>query len=184
MTLDLTPAGQVFMNSWSARYPETPPINYLFKSRLASRWMRIHSLPAAQRYAQTKADWDVLLTRQNAVIDHLVPSGAPVHVVFNWIGRDNHIFKSCNLERLGIFRVEGDEVEFDSWLLDDEWESGTFNTLLTMVADDQIRAFIIAPACLIAPYDGGMDVILKDTHTAHDFKRHFATWISPREDGL
>jgi hypothetical protein len=29
-----------------------------------------------------------------------------------------------------------------------------------------------------------MDIILKDPHTAHAFKRHFADWVSPREDRL
>jgi hypothetical protein len=53
-----------------------------------------------------------------------------------------------------------------------------------MIADESMRAFIIALDCLISPYDGGIDVILRDPHTAHTFKRHFADWVSPREDRL
>jgi hypothetical protein len=47
-----------------------------------------------------------------------------------------------------------------------------------------MRAFVTAPDSLISPYDGGMDMILKDPYTTHAFKRHFAHWVSPHEDGL
>lgn len=52
-----------------------------------------------------------------------------------------------------------------------------------MIADDVMRAFIIAPDCLIAPYDGGMDVFLKDAFSAHAFERKFADGMSKRKDG-
>jgi hypothetical protein len=37
---------------------------------------------------------------------------------------------------------------------------------------------------LIAPYDGGVDVILKDLHSCSVFKKKFKDWLSKREDGL
>jgi hypothetical protein len=145
--------------------------------------VRIYSLPEGQRYPNDKADWHHLLVRQNAVIDYLVPQGQPIQFVWNWLGRDSHIFKSYDLVRLGVFCDVRAETEYESWLLNDRWASGAFNIFLTLIADEAMRAFIIAPDCLIAPYDGGMDVILKDPNTAHAFKRHFADWVSPREDG-
>jgi hypothetical protein len=182
MNSNLTADGERFLKSWQQNYPETPPINYWFKSKLRARWMRIHSLPNAKRYPDDKTDWDILLSRQNEVIDYLVPQDAPITWVWNWLDNDCHIFKSFDLTRLGVFRY--DEAEYESWMMDDLWESGIFDTFLMMIAGEQMRAFLIAPDCLISPYDGGMDVILKDPHTAHAFKRHFANWVSPREDRL
>jgi hypothetical protein len=175
--------GVHFMLGWQRAYPETPPITYHFKWNLSKRWVRIYSLPEGQRYPNDKADWHHLLVRQNAVIDYLVPQGQPIQFVWNWLGRDSHIFKSYDLVRLGVFCDVRAETEYESWLLNDRWASGAFNIFLTLIADEAMRAFIIAPDCLIAPYDGGMDVILKDPNTAHAFKRHFADWVSPREDG-
>ncbi len=181
---DLTPAGVSFMADWSRDYPETPPINYHFKRLLPKRWMRIHSLPNSKRYAQDAAEQAILLARQNAVIDYLIPKNQAIQWIFNWLDRDSYMFKSFDLIPLGVMRTEGDEAEFDSWLLPDHWQTGSSDPFLAMIADDAMRAFIIAPDCLIAPYDGGIDVILKDAHTAHVFKRHFADWVSPRDDGL
>ena len=175
-------AQQRFLDDWNRHYPETPPISYLFKSQLPKRWVRVHSLPAAKRYPDNRAEWDVLLMRQNAVIDYLVPQNTPITWVWNWLERDCPIFKSFDLTRLGIFRH--DESAFESWQMKDHWGSRLSNPFLMMIAKEQMRAFIIAPDCLIAPYDGGVDVILQDSHTAIAFKQHFADWLSTREDGL
>ncbi len=180
----LTDEGVKFLDDWHRRYPEASPISYLFKQHLPKRWVRIHSLPEAQRYPSGEADWDILLQRQNAVIAHLVAPGTPMQIIYNWIGRDNHLHRSENLTRLGSVSVAGDEVEFECWLSHDTWQPRAFNTLLMMIAEEQLRAFFIAPSCLIAPYDGGMDIILDDAHTAHALKRHFANWLSHRPDGL
>jgi hypothetical protein len=177
-------ARETFLKVWQRDYPETPPINYHFKHHLPKRWIRIHSLPNAQRYPNDKADWAMLLSRQNAVIDYLVPQDTPIQWVWNWIGRDTHIHQSFSPIALGMFSAGEGEPDFECHVLDDVWRTGEADVFLTMIADESMRAFIIAPDCLIAPYDGGMDIILKDPHTAHAFKRHFADWVSPRADGL
>jgi hypothetical protein len=179
----LTVYGERFLQEWQKRYPETLPISYQFKWKLPTRWIRIYSLPDAQRYPNDKTDWDILLSRQNTVIDHLITPGTPIQWVWNWLEHDSHIFKAFPLARLGVFQNVDAETEFESWLLDDTWKSKRFDTFLIMIADESMRAFMIAPDCLIAPYDGGMDIVFNDALVAQDFKRHFADWVSPRDDG-
>jgi hypothetical protein len=175
-----------FMKMWERDYPETAPIDFLFKIYLTKRWIRVYSLHEGHRYPEDELDWNILLSRQNTVIDYLVPQGTPITWVFNWLENDNHIFKSFDLIPLGGFTDKDYlEGELESWMLKAQWESGLFNTFLMMIANEEVmRAFIIAPNCLIAPYEGGMDIVLKDPHTADAFKRHFADWVSPRQDGL
>jgi hypothetical protein len=181
---DLTAAGILFMADWQRLYSDTPPLSHHFKWCLPKRWMRIHSLPDGKRYADDKAESAIILTRQNAVIDHLVPQGQSIQILFTRIETDSHIFTSFDLTRLGMVRAAGDECDYEIWMLNDNWKSGDHNVLLMMIADDEIEAFIMAPDCLIAPYDGGMDLILKDAYTAHAVKRQFVDWLSQREDGL
>jgi hypothetical protein len=173
-----------FLDYWQALYPETPPINHLFKRHLRTRWARIHSLPEAKRYADDKPEWDELLRRQNNVIDSLVPQGTMIKIVINYIAIDNYLFKSFDLENIGVFVDEEGETVYQSFQFETTWESHTLNPVLMMIAHDDMRAFIIAPDCLISPYDGGLDLILKDPHTCWEFKRKFPHWLSKREDGL
>jgi hypothetical protein len=176
---------EAFLAEWRLRYPEILPIRALLNNRqFPNCWMRIHSLPLSKRYPDTKAEWDILLSRQNALIDYLVPQATAIRIVINWIERDNYLFKSFKLEPLGIFQEAEGEPEYDSFLMETTWESHTENPLLMMIADESLQAFIIASDCLIKPYDGGVDVILKDPHTCYALKRRFKDWLSKRPDGL
>jgi hypothetical protein len=173
-----------FLTYWQGIYPESPPIASFFKKRLSKRWARIHSLPESKRYANTKAEWDVLLDRQNSAINSLVEQHSPIRIVINYIDIDCHLFKSYDLENIGVFVDEEGETVYQSFTFDTTWESHTLNPILILIADGDLRAFIIAPDCLIAPYDGGVDVILKDARRCWQFKRKFKDWLSKREDGF
>jgi hypothetical protein len=37
---------------------------------------------------------------------------------------------------------------------------------------------------IIAPYDGGVDIIFGDKHPLSIFKEKYKNWLSKREDGL
>ncbi len=58
--------------------------------------------------------------------------------------------------------------------------------LLKEIAEYELRAYFISIAkeCIIAPYDGGMDIILKDTATRDRYKLKYQEWLSLREDGM
>jgi hypothetical protein len=102
----------------------------------------------------------------------------------NDIGIDSHLFKSFDLENIGVFVDQEGEAVYQSFTFETTWESHTLNSILMLIADGDLRAFFIAPRCLIAPYDGGVDVILKDLHSCSVFKQKFKDWLSKREDGL
>jgi hypothetical protein len=181
---DIELAKTKFLAYWQDLYPESSPISYLFKFRMGKRWARIHSLPDSKRYADIKTEWDALLDRQNRVIDSLIEQHSPIRIVINYIDTDCYLFKSFNLENIGVFTEAEGEAAYQSFLLETTWESHSWNPILMMIANGDLRAFIIAPNCLIAPYDGGVDVILKDPHTCWAFKRQFKDWLSKRADGL
>jgi hypothetical protein len=173
-----------FLEYWNSLYPETPPINYFFKERLKKRWLRIHSLPQSKRYADTKEEWDILFHRQNTVIADLVGEDAAIKVVVNFIEIDNYLFKSFNFINIGVFTDMERETVFQSFLFEITWQENTLNPMLIMIAQEEMRAFIIGDNCLIAPYDGGMDVVFKDGYTKGLFKEKYKDWLSVREDGL
>jgi hypothetical protein len=175
---------QQFQHFWALHYPELPPINDVFKQRFSDRWVRIHSLPDSKRYADTKSEWDILLQRQNAVIDHVLQQDEKIQIVINAAEEHNYMFTAFNAHAIGVFKDADHETEFSSFVIDETWQSHTFNPMLIMIAEEQMRAFIIGTDCIVAPYDGGMDIIAKDTEACWAFKRHFSNWLSKRHDGL
>jgi hypothetical protein len=181
---DLTPAGTTFLARWQAHYPDSFPISYSLKWQFPKRWVRFHSLPESRRYAADQAQSDELLMRQNTIIKALIPYGHRIEIVFSQLEPECHLFQSYNLTPLGAFPDAAAEMPMQAWLMSDIWEEGGLDIPLLMVAGDQARAIIMGPDCLIAPYDGGIDVIASDAFTAHALRRQFLDWASSREDGL
>jgi hypothetical protein len=86
------------------------------------------------------------------------------------------LFKSFDLKNIGVFVDEEGETVYQSFIFQTTWEHSTMDALLELRAQEDLRAFFIAP------YDGGMDVIMKGTHTCWRFKRTFKDWLSKRPD--
>lgn len=54
------------------------------------------------------------------------------------------------------------------------------------IANDNTQAFFVSfdKKIIVAPYDGGVDFILKNNQTRDNFKEKYKEWLSEREDGL
>jgi hypothetical protein len=176
-----------FLQLWQSRYPQTPSVSHLFKQRLTDRWARIHSLPKAKRYADTKAEWDILLHRQTTVMSDLLGDVTQVRMVLNSYTASHPLPKMKPVAYLGDFADETDPESGErvhAHLVTVGLDGKSLTPLLKLVADDRLRAFFVGGNCLIAPYDGGMDVILENAAVCREFKPKYAEWLSERADGL
>jgi hypothetical protein len=188
---------------WAASYPETGLISYQFRHIHPDRWFRIHSLPGSQRYAYSEEEWDILLTRQNNIITDLLGNDPNVFLVtgdyaYNGVAdlhptQEEEVFQSYTFYRLN-------EVDLHS-LSPEEYEEGQFHRpavaetiwvphqhdpLLRAIANCSVMAFFVSPTehVIVAPYDGGVDFVLKDTNTRNFYKQKYKDWLSFRSDGL
>jgi hypothetical protein len=191
-----------FKTFWASTYPKTIPVSWCLKYDYPERWFRIHSLPASKRYAANPKEWEILLDRQNKIITKLL--GRKSKTIF--VTGEYHL--EGKKELLPISEVESIKaysftkaVPVNLHTLDPEeyepgqvykpifteltWEKNKFDHLLKEIADDLLKAFFISPSrhCILAPYDGGMDIILKDTSKRDKYKAKYADWLSEREDG-
>ncbi len=173
-----------FFDFWNKSYPETSPINYLFKLTLSDRWFRIHSLPESKRYANSDEDWRILLERQNTIIDDLIFQNTKIKVVVNFIEINNPLFKKYDFTNIGVLVDNKAERVYQSFLFETIWTMNSLNDMLKDIANDELRAYIIGDDCIISPYDGGMNLYLKDSETRDFYKNKYKKWLSLREDGM
>lgn len=87
-----------------------------------------------------------------------------------------------------IFDDEADEKSgeiFPFYSTISSWKHIPKN-LLESAANDEIRVFFVdfSKKIILAPYDGGMDIIFPDEKTRENYKKIFQNWLSNREDGL
>jgi hypothetical protein len=186
---------------WRTTYPETGPISYRFRHVYPDRWFRIHSLLDMQRYATTEAEWVILLNRQNYLLTGLMGSNAEILLVTGDYEFDDIIlpeaatnalsgFPFTPAERLDLHQLLPEEHQpgeyYQPRFSEQVWQSKRFNPLLREIANCQTTAFFASQrnACLVAPYDGGVDVVLKDEATRDYYKRLYRAWLSPLPSGL
>ena len=106
---------------------------------------------------------------------------------------DYDFFKTLTinkLERIDLFKNSGDWYDegcfYTPFFAKTLIKSQSFEAILRAVADDEIRVFFLNTSTntIIAPYDGGVDVILKDIETMLFYKEKYKNWLSERADGL
>jgi hypothetical protein len=199
-----------FSAFWQATYPAAGPLSYRFRHTYPERWLRIHSLPAGQRYPNSSQDWQVLLARQNAVLAELLSPGeavllltgeydfAAVRSLVPWQYHPPMALQTLCFTTLPSFPLvqlapdphdaSGYEPNdlFHPVLAQISWRLGGWDALLREMALDEWRAFFVVPAqpLLIAPYDGGLDLVFPDSATRERYKAHFAVWLSPHPAGV
>jgi hypothetical protein len=193
-----------FQAFWAENFSAIPPINHLFKHVLSPRWLRIHSLPDAKRYADTPEEWAVLLERQNTVFDDLMPKGAKICIVSGIYSNNEKVFEKDvfdglpyfkkltfkELDALDMFQLSKDwydeGIKFTPCFAEEIYTPNKFDSILKSIANDEWRLFFLDPKSktIIAPYDGGVDIIFKDRATRDVMKERYKNWISEREDGL
>lgn len=192
-----------FYKLWTLNYSNTVPISYLFKYDYSDRWFRIHSLPESKRYADDDADWEILLSRQNEIITDLFGVDTPILLVTGeYNGRDQRtsyitdeeeIFKSfafTRLDNIELSKIDSEKYdELDIYrpaFTTTVWKPNYHDNILREIATDKIRAFFVSfdKNVIVAPYDGGVDFVLKDSFTKEHYKNKYGQWLSEREDGL
>jgi hypothetical protein len=192
-----------FNEFWSLNYPDTVPISYLFKHNYSDSWFRIHSLPESKRYAENEAEWEILLTRQNEIITDLFGFDTPILIVtgeYSWdaktafhITDEEEIFKPFAFIRLDSINLHiVDKEQYDETNIytpsfaQTIWKPNYHDKLLREIATDNVRVFFVSfdKKVIIAPYDGGVDFVLKDSLTRDFYKKKYRQYLSEREDGM
>jgi len=186
---------------WRTFYPETVPIPHYFKDNYSDRWFRIHSLPDSKRYAENGQELKFLLERQNQIITDLIGDKAQVLIVtgeFNWgerqgfITEEEKVFADYNfirLDNIDLFEFNPEDYDegeiYRPAFAETVWTANSHDKILTEIANDNIRAFFISTdkETIIAPYDGGIDFIMRDSETKEYYKQKYRSWLSTRIDG-
>lgn len=196
---------QNFEVKWNMIFPHKLPIKYLFKYYFSENWLRIYSLPQAKRYAENPIELQQLLQHQNQIFSDCFDSEMIIHIVSgcyshgeikssdhsqNPLSRyDFEIGTPIHLHSADPFYFddgENNDRYFTPHFVQSIWKQNLHNDLLIKIADDETDAFFISfeKNIIIAPYDGGIDLITSDVKLINRLRQRYASYLSSREDGL
>ncbi|WP_315816997.1 DUF3885 domain-containing protein [Paraflavitalea speifideaquila] len=171
-----------FKAFWDANFPETIPVSHYFRHDYPDRWFRIHSLPQSKRYPGDDQEWNILLNRQNQIITDLIGENENFLLVTGEHTQEGytelHPLTEADsiaqipfilLEKIDLHQVSPDVYEtgafYHPMFSEQIWIPRKFDSLLRDMAEDNLRVIFISieKELMIAPYDGGVDFILKNS---------------------
>ena len=183
---------------WDMRWPGCSKLPYELRSE-RDRWVRFHALPDSKRYAETEAEYRVILARHNSVMAELVTEPSVLVVTAGYSDAPEPHGTCRSAETLAVHsdavywtsaRVD-DEPGFESWMhlyvSQLPWSAGRLDPLLRQVADDVIANVLVADPglrWLYHPYDGGMDVMLSSIVERDALRNRHHDWLSAHPSGL
>jgi hypothetical protein len=188
---------------WISNYPGAFPMPHYFENDYRERWFRIHSLPGSKRYADTDDEWETLLARQNNIITDVLGNNAPILFLTGDFssegGTELHPLNSVNsisdfqmipLPTIDLYKIAPEHYDkgqyYNPVFCEETWQPKKFDNILRDIAEDQLKAMFISieRKFIIAPYDGGIDIVLDNKATRDHYKVKYKTWLSTRPDGL
>jgi hypothetical protein len=186
---------------WDPWYPNCEPVGYHLRLAFPDRWVRFHSLPNSKRYSADEAEYAELLARHNRILGDLAQTGQRVVLLTTGYSESSAPIRSyaeltdldpgaAPWRTVAMHRADEGFTDPSYWHVfasGHEWQPGTFNRLVRLVADDVVaNVMIVAPDCrwLLHPYDGGMDVFAESIAARDRLKVRHSPWLSARPDGL
>jgi hypothetical protein len=94
------------------------------------------------------------------------------------------------LDKVNLNELSPDEYDpgsfYQPMFSEQIWVPQKFDNILTDIACDSLRAFFVSieKELMIAPYNGGVDFILKNSETRDYYKGKYSSWHSHRLDCL
>jgi hypothetical protein len=184
-----------FTRYWQSNFAECPPVNYLLKVKFTDKWLRIHSLPDSKRYAENDDDWNILLARQQKIFNDVFSTNDKVVLLANSFQIENDfnfdfIYKQQCLENfdwqtlpvIDVYEFTKNNVDKEEFIIPHlsncNYELQIIEPILKAIAKDELRLFFINPKTntIIAPYDGGVDIIYADSETRDLYEEKYEEW--------
>lgn len=197
---------EAFLEHWRQAYGETPLVGHVLRDRFPRRWLRIHSLPESKRYAETDDERREILRRQNAVLSDLIGDDQPCELVFGYYGEEERLPADVLAALRGLAPVflatdttdamdaagapdDASEASAGYPLLKASltWRPHALDVVLLAVADDVLATPLFVSVerrRIVAPYDGGVDLIVESEELRDELRARYASWLSRHPRGL
>ncbi|WP_312876467.1 DUF3885 domain-containing protein [Streptomyces bohaiensis] len=185
-------ARKALTDLWQRHWPDCPPVGYKLRTPYRDVWVRFHSLPGSKRYAETEAEYAVVLERYNTVLDELFAGGDVYVITPVWTSETEVPSSKSEAGYWQSLLVKDDpDPEFRTYChlfaARRPWQHGCLDALLRDTADYTMAGVLVTDTQmrrLHHPYDGGADVFLTTPEERDRTRTRHAHWLSSSPSGL
>lgn len=181
-----------FSKVWRQYFDETPPFGHLLRHDFFSHWTRFHALPESKRYADTRDEWETVLSRANTLATECFGDQSPVWVATGYATdfapKDNDLPSRMRMAEAMKWRDYSEELpdqsEITFFASVHDWTPNSLDGLFVEAANDQENVVLFSEdtQTVLAPYDGGFDIISLRPGKIRDLENKYRAWMSNRAD--
>lgn len=154
---------------WRRHFPRDPPLGHRLREAHLSRWCRVNFLDGNRRLPRTQTDRTRVLSVFNGVAEHVIGAAAPSLALLTcWVPQSaGRSWRTAPPppewpDREGLH----DELSgAQHFFLHAPWRARLLDKEVARIAQGELGRLILmaeASGSLIAPYDGGVDVLVSD----------------------
>lgn len=194
-----------FLEKWHQKFEKLPLVSHTFKDLAQENFVRIHSLPESKQYPENIVDIEELLKRQNLLISDLIGDNNDYYlVVADFVGNLKKTQKKLLVEKYSNYldiasfelffevdlvqalpeyyelNIDGSSLGLTLAVAEKKWEKNSIDQLLIAVAEDIFDNLLIISKekkIILAPYDGGIDVVLENKKSVKNFLEKYQDWL-------
>ena len=184
----------VFARAWHRSFGVTPPLGDRLRADFPERWTRFHALPGSKRYSESAAEKQIILDRANTLASDCFGNSDRVWVAAGYL-KGSPLNPNCIAKRMAMrasleWADEAEEItdreEFEFYVVETKWEPSSFDVIFDEIAEDRDRAIIFdaVTGTVLAPYDGGFDLVSLQPRIISELEKKHRSWMSDRLDKL
>ena len=175
-------------------FNNSPPLGYELRCDFIQNWTRFHALPNSKRYAGTNDERKNILTRANALAEECFGKKKSVLLITqDWGEFDlatNDLVREEQMVNVLAWFDEKEEPEdqntIEFWAKKVDWKHTLFDRYFLGVAAEEYKLVFFDPSTstVLAPYDGGFDIISFQAELLTLLETKYDDWMSVRPDKL
>ncbi|NKB26467.1 MAG: hypothetical protein GKR99_02440 [Rhodobacteraceae bacterium] len=183
-----------FAQVWLRFFGETPPLAHVLRHDFFECWTRFHALPEAKRYADTDDERAIVLCRANKLATACFGERTRIWVATGHFtdlpAEDDDITVRMNITKamtwVDCSDREEDQSEMTFFAVAFDWKPHALDNLFVEIANFQERAILFSQETrtVLAPYDGGFDIISLRPGLIGALESDYRAWMSTRPDRL
>lgn len=183
-----------FSTTWRRYFGASPPLGHVLRHEHVNAWTRFHALPECKRYAENDTESRIILERANTLATACFGEHATIWIAAGYPSgfalENNDLVTRMKMSKAMVWIDKTEEPE-DQWEMSFfasglEWKRSALDRLFQDVADDQERAILFCEDAqtVLAPYDGGFDIISFQPGKIARLESCYKAWMSVRSDRM
>ncbi len=183
-----------FKTFWQRSFGDTSPLGHVLRENVKDRWVRFYNLPKGKRYAEAEIEEKKTLYRVNVLGTRIFGGGSECWMVVSFPKSEGDIPDSPTLREFALSPAfdwdgedDGSKDVFTSFTVDCRWRPREYDAIFRRVANDEESGILWVckeTGYILAPYDGGIDIIAPSKKDADSLRISFPEWLSDHPEGL